>query len=102
MYNDSWIPGYTYIHGHRDSNHAQVKAKQARILGKAVRDKPRMHEMDKVEIKSCINKQEDDLLDSIPDFVDIDPGVIDLKSSWDPDCEDADVDAEDDNERPYL
>jgi hypothetical protein len=49
--------------------------------------------MDKVEIKSCINKQEDDLLDSIPDFVDTDPSVVDLKSSWDPDCEDADIDA---------
>ena len=61
-----------------------------------------MHKMDKVKVQSSVDKQKDDFFDSIPDFIDVDPGLVNLQSRRDPDCKDADVDAKDNNERPDL
>ena len=68
----------TYIHSHGNGNHTQIELEQPSILGKTVRNKPRMHKMNKVKVQSSINKQKDDLFDSIPDFVDVDPGLVNL------------------------
>jgi hypothetical protein len=92
----------TYIHRHRHGNHAQVEAKQPSILGKAIRNKPRPHQVNKVQVKTSVDEQENDLFDAVPDVINVPPRLIDPQASWDPDAKHADVDNEDDEECAKL
>lgn len=88
----------TYIHRHGHGNHAQVEAKQPPILGKAIRNKPRPHQVNKVQVKTGIDEQKYDLFDAVPDVVDVLPGLVDPQTSRDPDAKHANVDKENDDE----
>lgn len=88
----------TYIHRHGHCNHAQVEAKQSAILGETIRNKPRPHQINKVQVETGVDEQKYDLFNTVPDVIDVPPRLIDPQASWDPDAKDADVYNEDDEE----
>lgn len=68
------------------------------ILLESVVDEASSHKADKVNVETYINNTEDGLLGTIPNVIDVFPGLVDLKPSRDPNDENANVDDQDDGE----
>lgn len=61
-----------------------------------------LHNPDKVEVETGVHDGKDDLLNSIPDIVEVNPLLANLQASWDPDIKDTDVDGQEDEEaKPF-
>jgi hypothetical protein len=58
--------------------------------------------MNEIEVQSCIDNQEDTFLHSIPDGVDADELLADLKTGWNPDTENTYIDDKKDKEGCQL
>jgi hypothetical protein len=54
-----------------------------------------LDDADEQPVQSRVNNEVDALLDTVPDLVDRDVAVADLKTRWNPDAKDADVDQAD-------
>lgn len=68
------------------------------ILLKTVGDKALLDDVDEIKVENSVHESKDDFLASIPDVVEMDVLVANLKSSGYPDAENANVDGEQDKE----
>lgn len=84
----------TYIKSNGDRDEEQVHLIQTVVLLKTVGDKSLLDNINEVEVECGVHDGEDDLFDSIPNLVDVDEGIVDLKASRHPDAENANVDGE--------
>lgn len=67
---------------------------KASVLLEAVGYQALLDDVDKVDVERGIHEGEDDLFASIPDLVEMDVALADLKSGGDPDAKHTDVDGQ--------
>jgi len=85
------------IHEEGYDDDALVEADESIVLCKTVADKVCLDGLEEVPVKCSVNDEVQKLLDTIPVFVDNVVLVADLKTRWDPNVEDTDVDCGDEN-----
>lgn len=97
--------GDTYVHGDAEHHEFSVEADQRLVLSQAVLlHEPNLDGAQEVPIQSCVDKENQDLGDLVPDVVDLDKGLAHggNRVRRDPDTEDGDVDgADDDQSAPF-
>lgn len=84
----------TYIKSNGNSDEEQVHLIQTIVLLQTVGDKPLLDNVNEVEVECGVHDCKDDLFDSIPDFIDVNEGFVNLQASRHPNAENADVDSE--------
>lgn len=85
------------IHKERYNNDTLVEADQTVVLGKTVTDQICLDSLEEIPVKRSINEEIQELLGTVPIFVNDVVSVADLKACWDPNVEDTDVDCRNEN-----
>lgn len=86
-----WGRRATDIKRERKENEEQVQSEQWNVFGQSILDEACSDEVDEVAVQNTIHNGEDDLLTTVPNQVQVNPSVVDLKASWHPDDKHADV-----------
>jgi hypothetical protein len=86
------------IQSDRNTTQKHIHLIQTSILLETVGNKALLDDVDEIKVENGIHDGKDDLFATIPDFVEVDVLFANLKSSRDPDAENADVDGEQDKE----
>ena len=92
----------TYIETHGNANKSQVEAIQLNVLVQSILNETSSDKANEIKIEANINDAEDGLLAAIPDVVNLDVRLVDLKTGGNPDAKDADVDDENNKENDPL
>lgn len=81
----------THVQRYRNANHENVEPEEWHILCETIGNQFRPNQVDEVNIQAAIDQSEDDFLNPIPYFVDMDECFTDLEPGRDPYDKDADV-----------